>query len=288
MQFAWFRGCKIPFYMSHYETASRAVLDKMGVGLVDMEFGCCGYPARNQDAVAHLVSAARNLAMAEQAGLDLLTPCKCCFGSFKHAIHALAEDQGLLAKVNAVLADEGLRYQAKANVRHILQVLHDEVGLKALKDKITRRFGGLKVAVHYGCHALRPSAVTQFDDPFGPKLFDELVELTGAKSVAWGRKLDCCGAPLWEKNDELGRKIAKMKIDSGHQAGAAIICSACTYCQIQFDTIQAQMLQDDKELDALPSLLYPQLLGLALGLPEDKLGLQANAVAGAWVANHME
>lgn len=287
MQFAWFRGCKIPFYMSHYETASRAVLGKMGVGLTDIEFGCCGYPVRNQDAMAHLVSAARNLAMAEQAGLDLLTPCKCCFGSFKHAIHALGEDSAAMAKVNAVLAGEGLVYKGKAQVRHILQVLHDEVGLKALKDAVQRKYDGLKVAVHYGCHALRPSAITQFDDPFSPKIFDELVELTGAKSVAWGRKLDCCGAPLWDKNDDLGRKVAKMKIDSGHQAGAAIICSACTYCQIQFDTIQADMLVADKELKPLPSLLYPQLLGLAMGLPEESLGLQNNAVPGAWVANHL-
>lgn len=287
MQFAWFRGCKIPFFMSHYETSSRAVLQKMGVGLVDMEFGCCGYPVRNQDNVAFLVSAARNLAMAEQAGLDLLTPCKCCFGSFKHAIHILESDSALKARVGAVLAAEGLTYQGKAQVRHILQVLHDEVGLKALKDAVVRKYKGLKVAVHYGCHALRPSNVTNFDDPFDPKLFDELVELTGAKSVEWGRKLDCCGAPLWDKNDDLGRKVARAKIDSGHQAKAAVICSACTYCQIQLDTFQAEMLLADDTLKALPSLLYPQLLGLALGLPEADLGLQQNAVPAAWVANHM-
>lgn len=287
MQFAWFRGCKIPYYVSHYETASKAVLNKLGVGLVDIEFGCCGYPARNTDQTAWLASAARNLAMAEAQGLDLLTPCKCCFGSFKNAIHAMNEDPALKTQVNAILAEEGLKYEGKADCRHMLQVLHGDIGIKDLKDALTAKFDGLKVAVHNGCHALRPSKVTGFDDPFLPVIFDELVNLTGAKSVDWGKKLECCGAPMWDKNEELGLGVARGKIDSGVEAGAAIICTACTYCQIQFDTFQAQMLEADDGMQPLPAVLYPQLLGLALGLGEDQLGLDKNAVAASWVANHL-
>ena len=197
MKYAFFLGCNIPARVEQYESASRAVLARLGVGLVDYrDFTCCGYPLRNVDQKAFLLSAAGNLALAERDGFDILTLCKCCFGSLKEAQHVLDRQDLLRQEINNLLKPRGLVYQGRVQVKHLLQVLHQDVGLDTLNKQISKKTKDLKIATHYGCHALRPSKVTQFDDPVAPKIFDELVKATGAQSVDWHEKLNCCGAPL--------------------------------------------------------------------------------------------
>jgi len=278
-QFALFLGCTIPARLTHYESASRAVLEALDVSVVDIKaFNCCGYPLRNIDFKAFVQLSARNLALTEQQGLPIMALCQCCFGSLKKAHHLLKEDGSLRKEVNAVLAKEGLHYGGGAEVRHLLQVLYHEVGIKAIKKRITRPFAGLTIAAHYGCHVLRPSTIVQFDDPVSPTLFDELVGATGAVSVTWQRRLECCGAPLRGVNDELSTALAKKKLEAGKGAGAAYLCVACPFCQIQFDTVQGGTLSRGEKDHPLPSLLYPQLLGLCLGIDKKALGLEANQV----------
>jgi heterodisulfide reductase subunit B len=276
---ALFLGCTIPARLAHYDAASRAVLGKLGVSVVDIKaFNCCGYPLRNIDVKAFVLLSARNLALAERRGLNIMSLCQCCFGTLKKADHLLKEDGSLRKEINAILAREGLHYEGRVEVRHLLQVLFHEVGIKAIKRHIARRFEGLKVAAHYGCHVLRPSAVVQFDDPISPTLFDELVGVTGAVSVAWQRRLECCGAPLRGVNDELSMALTKKKLEDAQGAGAAYLCVACPYCQLQFDTIQGVMSARERLNHLLPSLLYPQLLGLCMGIDHGVLGLGANQV----------
>jgi len=278
-QFALFLGCTIPARLTHYESASRAVLEALGVSAVDIKaFNCCGYPLRNINFEAFIVLSARNLALAERKGLDIMALCQCCFGTLKKAHHLLKEDGSLRKEMNAILAREGLHYEGRIEVRHLLQVLFHEVGIKAIKKHIARRFEGLKVAAHYGCHVLRPSPIVQFDDPVSPSLFDELVEVTGAVSVPWQRRLECCGAPLRGVNDELSTALTRKKLEDAQGAGAAYLCVACPYCQIQFDTVQGGKSAKGGENHQLPSLLYPQLLGLCMGINHKALGLEANQV----------
>jgi len=276
MKFAFFPGCKIPYYLEHYATATKAVLSALDVELVEIEFNCCGYPIRNLHFESFLLSAARNMALAREQGLDILTPCKCCFGAFKHAEHFLKNEPDLQKAVNASLKEEGLVYQGNVEVKHLLPVLARDIGLETLKARIRRPFEGLRLAAHYGCHALRPSQVTNFDDPLDPTIFEDLIGLTGAESVSWPRRLECCGQPLWGKNDRLSLDLMHHKIDDARQAGADYLCVACTYCQIQFDTVQSADLAERAGGDGLPSILYPQLLGLSMGLAEEPLGLDRN------------
>ena len=287
MKFALFLGCKIPYFLSHYEGATRLVMAELGVDLVDMEFNCCGYPVRNQDTKAFVLTAARNLALAEKQGLDIFTPCQCCFGSLKKAAFLLREDPDMLKETNARLAEEGLSFQGKIGIKHVLQVLHEDVGIKAIKEKVVRPYEDLKVAVHYGCHALRPSRVVAFDDPLAPTLFDKLVQATGAVSVDWTRKLECCGNPLWGKNDELAADMTVKKINEANKAGAEFLCVGCTYCQIQFDTVQKEILAARPDVAAMPSILYLQLLGLSMGLGAEALGLPANLVDAGGLSAHL-
>ena len=273
MKYALFLGCKIPYFVPQYETSSRLVCDELGVELVDIEFNCCGYPVHHLDFDSFLLASGRNLALAEQKGLNITTPCKCCYSSLKKVDHLLKEQESLRDKVNGTLQAEGLKYEGRIEVKHMLQVFYHDVGVDTIKKKVTNPFKGLKIATHYGCHVLRPSNIMEFDDPAQPRKFDELVEATGATSVDWQMKLQCCGNPLWGKNDDLSKDLTEAKLVSGKQAGANYLCVACTYCQIQFDTVQ-KMIVDEKGQDyALPSILYPQLLGLSIGIDGKKLGL---------------
>lgn len=279
MKFALFLGCHIPVRLKQYETSSRAILERLDVELVDIEeFNCCGYPLRNIEFKAFLLASARNLSLAEKKKLDVMALCQCCYGALKKAGFLLRENDPLRKEVNAILEREGLSYEGKVEVKHLLYVLHQEVGVEAIKKKIVKTFKGLKIAAHYGCHVLRPSQVVRFDDPVTPSIFDQLVEATGAESIAWPMRLECCGAPLWGIHDELSTEITLKKLRNGRESGADYLCTACTYCQIQFDTVQQIILSQRGLNHPLPSILYPQLLGLSMGIDPETLGLKMNKI----------
>ena len=279
MKFALFLGCTIPARLSQYESSSRAVLDKLGVEMVDIkEFNCCGYPFRNTDYTSAILSAARNMALAEKENLDMVVLCMCGFGMLKEAEYRLKEDQGLRNQINAILAKEGLVYKGEIEIKHLLSVLYHDVGLDAIKEKITKTYSDLNIATHYGCHALRPSDVTGFDDPVNPVLFDRLVEVTGATSLDWQARLDCCGAPLFGTNDDLSMKLTEKKIENARESGADFLCDACSYCHLQFDAVQQMINSSDGGIHALPAILYTQLLGLSLGIDGETLGLGSNRI----------
>ncbi|RLC08770.1 MAG: disulfide reductase [Deltaproteobacteria bacterium] len=287
MEFAYFPGCKIDYYLKQYGMSSRAVLSALGVELVDIEFNCCGYPIRHQSFQSSILLAARSIALAQKEKLDIITPCMCCFGHLKYAEQCLKENSSLKEETNSILSNEGLKWEGSIQIKHLLSVLFHNVGLETIRGQIQNPYHGLRVAVHYGCHALRPGNVVRFDNPLAPTLFENLVDVTGAESVDWARRLECCGNPLWEKNNSLSLKLMRKKLEDATQSGAKFLCTACTYCQIQFDTVQEAELLQGRGTDALPSILYPQLLGLSLGLDETALGLEYNKIDIRGIKNYL-
>lgn len=276
MKFALFLGCNIPVRVPQYELAARAVLDHLGIGVEDAPlFKCCGNPMRNTDYQTYVLMAARNLAVAEARALDILVLCMCCFGSLKKAAQLLARHPDLTASVNKALAKEGLRYTGAFGIKHFLSVLYHDTGIPVIREKVSRPFKGLKIAAHYGCHGLRPSDVTQFDNPVAPVVLDELVAATGARSVDWPLKLDCCGAPLLGVQDRLSWDLTEKKLADARRSGADFLCVACPYCQMQFDQVQAMMKSPHP---SLPSLVYPQLLGVSMGLDGAALGMDRHVI----------
>jgi heterodisulfide reductase subunit B len=276
MKFALFLGCKIPFFLQQYASSTRAVLDTLGVELVDIEFNCCGNQISELNLGSFILLGARNLALAQQQNLNILTPCKCCFGNLKRSAYLLKENDSLRKEINLLLQEEDLQWDGQTEVKHLLSVLAHDIGLLAITAQIKHPYSGLKVAAHYGCQALRPSKITNFDNPFVPTIFEELVELTGAETVEWRKRLDCCGNPVWGKNNQLSLDLMQNKTNDARQAGAHYICAACTNCQVQFDTIQGTELIQQGSNNKLSSILYPQLIGLSLGLTEADLGLENN------------
>ncbi len=263
MKFAFFKGCKIPNFLPQYEKSTRSVLKTLGVELVDMEFNCCGHEVKDHDYKAFIYSAARNIAIAEKQNLTILTPCKCCFGNLMHAQFNLKKDEQLKKQINDLLEKDGLEWSGDYNPKHLLSVLRHDVGVEKLKSKVVKKLDNYSIAAHYGCHALRPEKIVQFDNPFAPTIFEDLIAVTGAKTVDWSRRLECCGNPVIEKNRDLSVKIMKNKFEDALHSGAEYICTACTYCQIQFDTVRKE---EELNTDYPEALLFTQLLELSFGI----------------------
>lgn len=280
MKFVMMRCCTTPIVLPEYEWSTNAVMEKLGIELVDVAaLGCCGYPLRNISFRAHVLASARNLALTEKENLDLLTVCNCCYGTMRYVDNLMKNDASVRKDINTTLEKEGLRYEGDIEARHILQVLYDDVGIETIRDMIVKPFHGLRIATHYGCRILRPSKIAQFDKPHSPTKFDELVEVTGAESIDWPTKLECCGSPLWGINNELSLDLTENKLVAAKESGADYLCVACSYCQIQFDRVQRILLIERGPGIKLPSVLYPQLLGLSLGIDGETLGLQMNKVS---------
>jgi len=279
IKYALFLGCNIPARVRQYETSARSVFAELGVDIEDIkDFNCCGYPLRNSDFKTFVLFSARNLALAEKLGLNMITLCKCCYGSLKMAEHHMKENLFLKDEVNETLAKEGLEYNGNFEIKHLLSALYSDIGINTLKEKITRSFKNLKIAVHHGCHALRPSNIMQFDNPVSPVIFDKLVELTGAKSIDWSLKLECCGAPVLGINDDLSMNLTEKKLTNAKRSGADYLCTACPWCHLQFDSVQKMMLEQRRLNNHLPAILFPQLLGLAMGIDKKILGINMNQI----------
>ncbi|MCF6249007.1 MAG: CoB--CoM heterodisulfide reductase iron-sulfur subunit B family protein [Desulfobacula sp.] len=268
MKLAYFSGCKIPFYMKDYDLSFKAVMHHLGIELVELPFNCCGYPVRGDSFEISILSAIKNFAIAQKHDLDMITPCKCCFGQFKHAQFWYKTQPALKEKIDDLLALENLLWEGHTKVKHLLSFLTHDIGLEKLGKQIQKRLPPRNVVVQYGCHALRPFSVTGFDNPFVPKIFEQLLGLTGVKVIDWSKSTECCGNPILKSNQELSLKILQNKFNAAQKAGADYICTACTHCQMQYEMVKSDNTINNQNLT---TLLYTQILGAALGVSEKKL-----------------
>ncbi|MBW2671624.1 MAG: disulfide reductase [Deltaproteobacteria bacterium] len=287
--YAIFLGCSIPARVNHYEASTRLVLRELGIDLVDIDlFSCCGpVPLRSISFDMFLTVATRNLALAEAEGLDIMCLCSGCFSTLNDVNHNLSKDPQLRDAINERLAPFGVAYNGNIQVKHFLKVLHEDVGIETIRKRIVRSYNGLRIAVHAGCHTLRPSKVTKFQTPSAQPIFDELVEITGAKSIRWATKLDCCGGPQLGVNEKLSLDLCETKLTNAKNWNTDCLCTACPFCQVQFDTIQAKIAMDRNRAYDLPSILYPQLLGLAMDLDRDSLGIDENRLSLAKIEDSL-
>ncbi len=271
-KYALFLGCVAPARYPGVELATREVCKALGIELVELEgASCCPAPGviKSFDQNTWLAVAARNLALAEKQGVDIITICNGCYGSLFDAAHILNNDPEKLAAVNKILSEVGVQYNGKTKVHHFAEVFYKDLGVDAIKAKFTNPLD-VNVAVHYGCHFLKPSNIKNLDDPERPKILDELVEATGAKSIDYKDKQMCCGAGggVRSGNPELSSKFTEEKMKNMKAVGAEYIIDVCPFCHLQFDRTQ----KDVKDY-GLQVVHLAQLYGLALGIPKEKLGM---------------
>lgn len=273
----FFLGCIMPMRYPGIESATREVLKALGVELVELKgASCCPAPGvtRSFDQNTWRAIAARNLVIAQNAGVDVLTICNGCFDSLFETAHQLNHDKEALAKVNKVLKEIGMEYKGETSVRHFVEYLHKDVGLEAIKSKVKENGGKpLKAAVHYGCHFLKPSTVKKIDNPERPTIFDDLVEALDVVSVEYKDKGTCCGAGggVRARTPDVALKMTKENLTNMKAAGVDVIVDCCPFCHLQYDIGQAEL----KEFQ-IPVLHLSQLMGLRFGLDKEKLGLEAH------------
>jgi CoB--CoM heterodisulfide reductase subunit B len=265
------------------EKSTRLVLSKLGCVLHDLEGATC-CPTKSivkpSGDLAWYVTAARNLALAEKAGHDLLVPCNGCYSTLKTVEVEMRINPHLRTEVNNVLASVGLEYGGTIEVKHLVEVLHDEIGIAKIKQQVTRPFDGMKIAAHAGCHMLRPSSSIFFDDPNKPKKFDALIEALGAKSIEYETKMLCCGGNLntADEPDE-ATALSRMKLLEVTKKADAISLT-CPSCFMQYDSRQYLMQKSGEKLN-VPIIYYPEMLGLAMGFTPQELGMDMHRIDAA-------
>jgi len=270
-KYALFLGCIAPLRYPGIEKSTREVFKALGVELVDLkDASCCPAPGviKSFSKETWLAAAARNLALAEKAGLDILTVCNGCYGSLFEAAHELHENKEMLAKVNKILAEVGLKYSGNTQVKHFAEVLYEEVGIEKIK-KAVKKPAQYKVAAFYGCHCLKPSILKKVDDPENPHILDDLVEAVGAKSMLRKKKMICCGAGggLRSQFGDTALKFTKTNLETMKNAGAEMIVDVCPFCHLQYDAGQKDSGY------SFPVIHLSQLYGIAMGMDAKSLGL---------------
>ena len=279
-----FLGCLIPNRYPGIEKATKLVLDRLGIEWSELkEASCCPAPGvfRSFDKITWLTLASRNLVLAEEKKTDLLTICNGCFSSLMDANDILKNAAGLRNEVNEHLKKIDREYTGTVEVRHIIEYLYKEIGIKNL-DRAIEKPLELRVAVHYGCHLLKPTKDRKLGGAECPVFFDELVEATGAASVNYEGKTACCGAGGGVRSAmlETSLMMTEYKLDRMKKAGVDCIVDACPFCHLQYDGGQVELAKAGKRYD-LPVVHYSQLLGLALGFSYEEMGLHLNEIQNA-------
>lgn len=280
MKYALFLGCTIPVRGQNYEVSARRVAKELNIEFEDIEeFSCCGFPVRSIDKEAQLLISARNLAIAEERGLDIITLCNACTITLQEAKMELDHNRELREKVNNKLKKIGKEYRGTVSVKHFARFLYEDYGIENIKEKIKKPLTNIRAAAHYGCHFIRPTEVYRdFDDPEHPKSLDELIEVTGAESPEYSDKQRCCGGGILGIKEEDALLMTKSKLDDIKEVGVDCMISICPFCSIMYEGNQKKIEKTYETEYKIPVLYYPQLLGLAMGIPSEELGFKLNRV----------
>jgi heterodisulfide reductase subunit B len=274
-RFAFFPGCLIPARHPAMEFAIRATLPRLDIELVDLEgASCCPDPIyfKSKDKLTWLAVAARNLCLAEDLGVDVVTNCSGCTATLSETYHMLADEPELKEQVNKRLAKIGRTYKGTSKVRHIATVVRDEAGYEAIRSSVTHPLKGLKVAIHYGCHLLKPSRIMNVDNPDDPSVLENLIRALGAEPVRHRNWYLCCGKAC--QNEDIPNNMMHDLLGSVHDEKADVLGMICPTCFGQFDHGQMKIAKLFDEDYHTPAVYYFQLLALAQGVPYEKLGFE--------------
>jgi heterodisulfide reductase subunit B len=281
IRYAFYLGCTAPVRTLNYELSARNTAQRLGIELVDLnDFGCCGFPVKSVHHEMALLMSARNLALAEESGLDICALCSSCTGTLADANYALQRDKELRHRINRQLGETtGHEYNGTIQVRHFARVLFEQVGPDRLRAAVTVDLSELRLAAHYGCHYLKPAeAHDHFDDPENPRSLDELIGALGASSIYYEGREQCCGGGILGADEETALAMPHLKLERAVAAGADALVVVCPFCDIMYEFQQRRIEKIYGARYNLPVLFYPQLLGLAMGLSAEEVGLGLNRV----------
>jgi heterodisulfide reductase subunit B len=271
LKFAYYPGCSLESALAkEFDESARRTAEHLGCEMDELhDWNCCG--ASSGHSTSRMLNHAivgRNLALAEQQGLDIAAACPACYIRLKHTRQSVSEDAELKQQVIETI---GMPYQGTYDVRHLLDIIVNDIGLDAVREKVVKPLTGLKLVSYYGCFLVRPPSVTSFDDPENPVTMDTLLESIGADVRDWTGKVDCCGGSLSLTKRDVVTGLVRDIIDQARDAGAEALVAACPLCNMNIDGRQSL------SGNPLPVFYFTELMGLAMGL----------SGTGKWWKKHM-
>jgi len=278
MKYAYYPGCSLHSTAKEYDSSLRAVCEKVGIELEEMKnWICCGSSWAH--ATSRLLSLAlplKNLAEVEKSGFEeVVVPCAACFSRFKIGWHEIDNEPQLAAEVEGIIEH---KFKDGVKVYHPLDVLSRDAELSKLDQLVKNDLSGLKVVCYYGCLLTRPPKATQFDDCEYPQSMDKILQAVGVPTLDWSYKTDCCGASFALTRTEIVLKLSRDILEGAKAVGADAIAVACPMCHANLDTRQEEIEEEYQTTYHLPILYFTQLMGLALGIPAEKLLLKRHLV----------
>jgi heterodisulfide reductase subunit B len=280
MRYLYYPGCSAEATGKAYDISTRAVMDKLGVELAELDdWNCCGatsyFSVRELDSFA---IAARNLAIAQQQGEeDLCVICNACYTTLAKTNRYMADSPEVHEAVNGALGAVGRAYDGTVNVRHIMDILINDIGLEAIGDRVTRRLSHIKVAPYYGCQFSRPMGT--FDDMEFPTTMDRLFESVGAAVVDYPAKVKCCGGMMMLTREDAALRLCQELLQAAKDNEADVIVAACPLCEMNLEAYQPKVNAMYGTDFNIPVMYFTQLLGLALGADPKQLAIDKQIIS---------
>ncbi|MCL6558302.1 MAG: CoB--CoM heterodisulfide reductase iron-sulfur subunit B family protein [Firmicutes bacterium] len=276
MRYSLYPGCSMEGAAVPYLKSLEATAEALGMKLEEIhDWNCCGATMASGVVgdYTQQVVAARNLAIAESKGLDVLVACSSCYLTLAGTNKRFKEDSHFSAMANEALAAGGLKYNGTLRVRQVLEVLANDVGLDKIKAMVKRPLKGLKVAGYVGCQTVR-AMPWEFDDPENPVFLDQLIEALGATAVPFPLKARCCGSSQNVAATDVVLSYGKNILDSAIAGGAELMVTPCPMCQLNMEAYQPQVNKKYNTNYSMPVLFFTQLMNIAFGLPAAAAGLK--------------
>ncbi|MDH7498428.1 MAG: CoB--CoM heterodisulfide reductase iron-sulfur subunit B family protein [Syntrophomonadaceae bacterium] len=286
MKLAYYPGCSLDATAVEYSLSTQRVAAMLGVELTELEdWNCCGATsAHSTDQLLSLALPARNLAIAEQEGLDVLAPCAACYNRFRAAEHRVRHDAATRQRVQQAI---GMDYRAENETLSILELLAGKIGIEAIAGKVTRPLKGMRPACYYGCLLVRPVEHTGFDDAEYPQSMENIMRALGARPVEWSHQVECCGASLVTSRPEIGLRMTYEILRNARAAGADSLVTACPLCQMNLDMRQAQVEKAFGIELKLPVYYVTELLAFACGDTPQQVGMHRHFVEAVYLITHL-
>jgi len=286
LKYAYFPGCVAQGACRELYQSTQALTQALGIQLIELKkAACCGSGTFKEDSqLLEDTVNARNIALAEELNLPLLTHCSTCQGVIGHVNEHLKESQTTnptyIEQVNSLLHKEGCSpYRGSTDVKHLLYALVADYGLEEITKRVTRKLTGLKCAAFYGCYLLRAQKSMPYDDPFQPEAMENVFRAVGATPIYYRGRTQCCGWPLSSYATTQSFKMAGMHIQEALALGADCMVTPCPLCHLNLDSRQPEVEKVIEQRLGLPVLHLPQLIALAVGVSPKELGLERHIVS---------
>ncbi len=281
-RYSYFPGCSLEATAREYDISTKEVCMALEIDLVEIEdWNCCGATAiRTLSRATSVALPARSLAIADKLDLDVVAPCNACFHKLRKAAFVLGADSGLRSNVNKILMEEeSLEYTGKNRIRHLADVIANDVGVEELKSRVKQPLKGVKIAPYYGCLIVKAPQFMEYENPERPMVMDRILGALGAEVLDFDLKTRCCGGPVVMTKEEVALKLTGDILKRAKELGADCVSVLCPMCHFNLDGKQKAVERSLEVKLEMPVLYFTQLVGLALGIEPSNLGLKRNLVS---------